>query len=352
MQTKISVIVPVYNAEKMLPYAIESLLAQTMKDIEIILVDDCSSDESRKLISAYAEKDNRVKGIFLDQNAGAGAARNCGIAQASGEYITFVDSDDWIEKDMYEEMYREAQVSRADICVCGYMQDILDADRKQKVSIAVVPSEQKAMDEKEVCECVVKLDKEKNFAYIWNKLYKRDILNNGTKVRFNKQSFGEDFIFNVEAFSNAGAVSVMGNAYYHYLEFNTDSLCQKVIPDFYSIICERYHKIKELCERRGCFDGQVRADIYAIHIKHIMASFIRNCDPRMKMSFSERRDKIKQAFSNWEISDICKYAGEEGKSQKILNFIFKTKSPIICQMFSELAWKAKKYCSPIFNRLK
>lgn len=352
MQAKISVIVPVYNAEKMLPYAVESLLAQTMKEIEIILVDDCSSDESRKLISVYVEKDSRVKGIFLEQNAGPGAARNCGLDQASGEYITFVDSDDYIEKDMYEEMYREAKASRADICVCGYMQDILGADRKHKESIAVVPSDRKAMDEKEVCECAVKLDKEKNFAYIWNKLYKRDILNNEAKVRFNKQSFGEDFIFNVEAFSNAEVVFVMGKAYYHYLEFNTDSLCQKVIPDFYSIICARHHKIKDLCEKRGCFDGQVRAEIYATHIKHIMASFVRNCDPRMNLSFNERRYRIKQTFSDQEIPDICKYARAEEKSQKILNLVFRTRSPVICQMFTELAWIAKKYCSPIFNHLK
>lgn len=113
---KVSVIVPVYNAEKYLPECVDSILAQTLRDIEVILVDDGSTDGSPALCDHYAKKDSRVH-VIHKPNGRAASARNAGLKIAQGEYIAFVDSDDWIEPDMYEKML----VANAEVCLCDYI---------------------------------------------------------------------------------------------------------------------------------------------------------------------------------------------------------------------------------------
>ena len=112
----ISVIVPVYNAEKYLTECVESILNQTIEDIELILVDDGSTDGSPAMCDAFAAQDPRVK-VIHKPNGRASSARNAGIRAATGEYIAFVDSDDWISPDMYEKMLEP----NADVCLCDYV---------------------------------------------------------------------------------------------------------------------------------------------------------------------------------------------------------------------------------------
>ena len=113
---KVSVIVPVYNAEQYLAECVDSILAQTLRDIEVILVDDGSTDSSPALCDAYAEKDSRIK-VIHKANGRAASARNAGLKIAQGEYVAFVDSDDWISPDMYEKMLSAG----ADVCLCDYV---------------------------------------------------------------------------------------------------------------------------------------------------------------------------------------------------------------------------------------
>ena len=113
---QVSVIVPVYNAEKYLAECVDSILAQSLRDIEVILVDDGSTDASPALCDAYMEKDHRVR-VIHKANGRAASARNAGLKIAQGEYVAFVDSDDWIAPDMYEKML----AAGADVCLCDYV---------------------------------------------------------------------------------------------------------------------------------------------------------------------------------------------------------------------------------------
>ncbi len=112
--TQVSVIIPVYNTEKYLPKCLESVCNQTLKDIEIICVNDCSPDNSLAVLQEYAKNDNRIKLINFAENKGAAAARNAGIDAATGEYIGFVDSDDFVDLDFYEKLYTKAKETDAD----------------------------------------------------------------------------------------------------------------------------------------------------------------------------------------------------------------------------------------------
>lgn len=113
---KVSIIVPVYNAEKYLQECVESVLCQTLSDIELILVDDGSTDSSPTLCDQYAAQDRRVK-VIHKPNGRAASARNAGLRAASGEYVAFVDADDWISPDMYEKMLQ----TNADVTLCDYV---------------------------------------------------------------------------------------------------------------------------------------------------------------------------------------------------------------------------------------
>lgn len=105
--SKVSVIIPVYNTEKFLRKCLDSVCNQTLQDIEIICINDCSTDGSSEILREYAGKDNRIKLIELFENGGAAKARNIGIDIAHGEYIGFVDSDDFVDLDFYEKLYKK-----------------------------------------------------------------------------------------------------------------------------------------------------------------------------------------------------------------------------------------------------
>lgn len=117
MKPVISVIVPIYNVEKYLPRCIESILNQSFKEFELILVDDGSSDNSGKICDIYAEKDERVK-VIHKENGGVSSARNVGIKAVNGEYIGFVDPDDYIDREMYKNLYELCENNNCDIGIC------------------------------------------------------------------------------------------------------------------------------------------------------------------------------------------------------------------------------------------
>lgn len=121
----ISIIVPVYNVEAYIHQCIKSIIEQSYKNLEIILVDDGSKDKSGKICDDYARKDKRIK-VIHKKNGGLSDSRNAGITVATGKYIAFVDSDDWIEKNMYEKMYNECEKFGADICICGFFREYKD----------------------------------------------------------------------------------------------------------------------------------------------------------------------------------------------------------------------------------
>lgn len=127
---KLSIIVPVYNVEKFLNKCLDSLVGQTMEDYEIILVDDGSKDASGRICDDYAERYPELVRVMHIDNGGQGRARNFGIDTAKGEYLGFVDSDDWVETDMYPKLCQRADETGADVVVCDFMAEFDDGRRE------------------------------------------------------------------------------------------------------------------------------------------------------------------------------------------------------------------------------
>ena len=222
---KVSVIVPVYKTEKYLVKCLNSIISQTLKDIEIICVNDGSPDNSLNILKSYASKDNRIK-IINQENSGVSCSRNNAMKIATGEFVSFVDSDDWLDKDFLEKLYNAAEKNNADIAVCGikrtkgwrwryYLKDLKEEvteNINRKFEICDVPSR----------------------SYVWNKIYRRNKLNQ-FNLEFVPKRYFEDMIFTPQALYYLGKLVSVPNVYYNY-RINKSSIVynksQKHIDDY------------------------------------------------------------------------------------------------------------------------
>lgn len=191
---KISVIVPVYNCEAFLPACIDSILRQTHEDLEIILVDDGAKDGSGAICDDYAAKDSRIR-VIHQANQGVSTARNNGVAAAKGDMVTFVDSDDTIEPDMYEVLVKLALDHKADIAHCGYRKIHFDGSYRDILGTGVLL----VQNSMEASECILK--GQYFTGSPWTKLYRKELFED---IRFDpKLKINEDILMNVQIFQKA-----------------------------------------------------------------------------------------------------------------------------------------------------
>lgn len=204
----ISIIVPVYKVEKYLPKCVDSILNQTFEMIELILVDDGSPDCSGEICDQYAEKDKRVK-VIHKANGGVSTARNAGLEIATGQYIGFIDSDDYIETDMFELLYTNLKKEKADISACGMFDLYVGREpRILKPQYFVLNAEQalKAFIEGNI-----------NNATVTNKLFKKELFE---EVRFPENQITEDAfaIFDVTRLAKKVVIDTQQKYYYYHRE--------------------------------------------------------------------------------------------------------------------------------------
>lgn len=213
---KISVIVPVYKAEAYLRRCVDSLLAQTFQDFELLLVDDGSPDRSGAICDEYAQQDSRVR-VFHKENGGVSSARQCGLDNAHGDYTIHADPDDWVEPDMLEALYAKATAEEADMVICDFYieRNGHQTYRKQQPT---------SLDH----ETVLRELFQQLHGSCCNKLVKRACYN-AYGVRFPEDfSFCEDLYVNASLLKHKLRVNYLNKAFYHYsTNENTNSIVQK-----------------------------------------------------------------------------------------------------------------------------
>ena len=230
MKAKVSVIVPIYNAEIYIDKCIQSIINQTLKDIEIILVDDGSTDKSVEISNKYAENDKRIK-VIKQKNKGASSARNYGISVATGDFITFVDSDDFIEIDMLEVLYNAAIDNKCDVILSG-IKIVKDSNIEYEFT-----TDSKIYTKQEVFKLFY-FDKEPfSPNYACGKLIKRSVCN---KVKFREDIFlMEDTLFSVELFMNcSNNIMYIDRHLYNYVQrmgSESKHFSKKRITSFYAL---------------------------------------------------------------------------------------------------------------------
>lgn len=207
MSAKVSVIIPVYNTEALLPRCLESVVAQTLSDIEIICVDDGSTDGSLRLLNEWAARDSRIR-VIHQSNGRQGKARNAGMAIAKGEYIGFIDSDDYIPVEYFERLYEAAKEVDADMAICGIVKQ-KPLGNKRVIGFERNEVFDTAAEKFTVCSCPP------NFHPV-NKLYRRAMLDS-IELRFAEGVQYEDVMFVTRALAESGRLVTVSDVWYCYV---------------------------------------------------------------------------------------------------------------------------------------
>lgn len=299
---KISVIVPIYNVEKYLDRCIQSIINQTYRNLEIILVDDGSTDNCSNICDKYAKRDDRIK-VIHKKNGGLADARNKGLEIITGEYVGFIDSDDYIDKDMYEYLYSLIQKNNADISICGkyiVYEDGRKIGTNKESDLAILDSKQ----------ALIQLNSFSFFNMsVCDKLYKRKIVS-GIEFPFGKKS--EDYFVTYQYFARAKKIVASKQPkYYYFQRSNSISRGKKVHHDY----IEGAKAQKEFFDENYPEISFVGNTAYAFSY---IATYNRYLNNQIKMS-KENKKMFKKEVTKYR-KDIIKnkYISKNKKLQAIL----------------------------------
>ena len=250
----ISIVMPVFNAEKYLKKSIESILCQTYPAWELILIDNGSEDYSLRICQEYAKKDDRILVLHQHQNRGVSAARNLGVEKACGNYITFLDADDWVAEDYLEMLVKTAKDTRADMLVCQFKK-VYDADREAANEMTAEESEETKIPANVVYDrgdyvnqCLLN-----GYTHCWGVLYKISLLEG---IRFpSRVTIGEDVLFLIDTILQAEKIVVTEYDGYRYYINENGAMNRKFTKSYMDqILCWQKAKEKLLDKYPGIED--------------------------------------------------------------------------------------------------
>lgn len=263
-QSLVSVIVPVFNAEKYLAKTIKSILGQTHSNFELILINDGSTDKSESICLDYLKKDKRIK-YHKQKNQGPSVARNLGIDMAIGDYITFVDSDDYLIEDGLEILLMHSKDS--DLVISGYI-NLFHNDNQS----STLPVISKHYTKNDFIQGLGQLLHQNLFHYVWDKLYRKDILET---IRFDsKLKLGEDFFFNLEVLEKIEEISLVHEVTYKHIWINEASLTEGFKEELFLLRKKMYLTMVSFLEKNQEYQNENKYYVDKIFAQRIVACFM------------------------------------------------------------------------------
>lgn len=297
-EIKISTIIPAYNCERYIEKCINSIYNQTYKNFETIIVDDFSQDSTYEICKKLQKKFNNIKIIKLEKNMGVSDARNTGIKHAIGDYIHFIDSDDTIQENMYEEFASILQEHKYDIIISGInnIYDKKDKSVKEEPEFCI-----DCKNKKDIASAINNInhnDRTWFFNVVWNKLYKKDIITKN-KIKFdNSINLGEDFIFNIDYFKKINDMFIINKSMYNYYLRQEESLVKKFRTDVIYRRNKVYKSLANLYEYYNINTSQnlLKLEKYEGYLSYhtIYTIFNDNC----KLNQNEKKEFLKQILES------------------------------------------------------
>ena len=328
---KVSVIIPIYKVEKYLSRCLDSVVNQTLDDIEIVLVDDGSPDSCPEICDRYAKKDSRIK-VIHKKNEGLGYARNSGMLIATGEYIAFLDSDDYVSKDMYEKVYSELKRTDADCCVTGYVvkKDSGDEIHKENPLGTAVYESDDIITKVLAGMLGSKPDQARDTDVgmsVWKCVYRKELLQDkGILFPSERELISEDIIFQIRVLPQVKRVCTLSEVMYYYCEkANSQSLTKTYSKDkfdrykkLYNVELEMLSKIK-FCEETRLRATRMFLGNTRVCIKQICQS--------TENSKQEKKTLLQEICDDKEIQDVLKWYPwkDNPLRQKIVTLLIKKK---------------------------
>lgn len=326
MSRKLSIIIPVYGVEKYLPKCIESVLNQTFLDFELILIDDGSPDKCGEICDYYAKKDNRIH-VIHQENRGISAARNAGLNFASGEFIAFIDSDDWIDKDMYERLFAVTERDAVEIIACGFKkiyEDYYIADGKGEIFL---------FNNK---QAIADLLNENHLRMeVWNKVIKRNLIGN---LRFKENQRYEEIYFTTNLIFKAKKIGYIDLPKYNYLISRPDNFGNSTFSEDRLVLFDEFKLFINKLEEKKYYDLILKAK--EIYMTYAMSFYF------IASKQSDNRTIFKKIYEQFNVyyKEVC---SRIAIIQKIKFILFKFYPTI----YTKIYFLKNKFKQNYFKRL-
>lgn len=347
---KVSIIMPVYNVDKYLQRAVDSVLNQSLKQIELFLVDDGSKDNSGKICDEYANKDKRVH-VIHQQNQGAHMARNNCLNLAKGKYLCFFDSDDEVDENMLEEMYDMSEQNNLTLAVSGFYIETYYSEDKYVVLDYVPPKEIIYTDRQTFRKESFQFFDKNMFYSPWNKLYKREyIIANDIKFPV---TYRDDFPFVVEVIKDIDRIGFTKKQYYHFKRQRKESETAKYTPNLYDKRVEEHEMMLNLFMHWSLLTDRNSLEMISRRyidrlIECIVNLYNENCD----LTNKQKREKIKEYINNEYATVSLQNANPKTMYLKIMYIPIRLKNIFLISLMAKVIHFSKKHFTKLFSILK
>lgn len=313
-QIKVTVIMPVYKVEAYVGRAIETIQKQTLKEWEFLIVDDGSPDQSGAICDEYARKDDRIR-VIHQKNSGAPAARNRAMEEARGEYLYFMDGDDWAEETMLQDLYDMAKRDRAQLVISGfYIDTYYDGDQyysEKKQGISGIYQNADAFH-----KAAYDLFDHNQLYSPWNKLYERAYIEE-KNIRFPK-TFWDDFPFVLAVIRDIERVSVTENLYYHFIRARAESETAAYRPNMYEKREEEHQWMQELYDHWGIHDENSTEMIARRYVERFIGCVENLTNKNCKLGIKEKRRIVKEMLSKKHLKECLRYMRPRSRYMAVL----------------------------------
>lgn len=307
----VSIIIPVYNAEKCLGYCLNSIASQTYRNLEIILVNDGSTDDSLKICNNYAFLDSRIRVIDIP-NAGVSNARNVGLKAATGEYIEFADADDVLNPKMVETLVDKMDTYQSDLVICGFEMVSLNSNQQPQ---DIIHFNSASLGEE--CVYTQQLFFEKLSCILWrtsllecpwNKMFRKDIIRNYNLQFPIDKSLGEDFCFNIDYFAYVNKVVILSDELYYYMQINQTALTRKFQANYFEDQLYLIKKFDDVVRKNIKLSKQERVYLAEYMVAKTIQSIRHLFDENSGLASAQRKARIAEIINNSYVRDAIKLA--------------------------------------------
>lgn len=344
----ITIIIPIYNSKKYLKKTIETVLQQTYNNYELILIDDGSTDNSLEICKNYEKIDKRIK-VFTQKNKGVATARNKGIENSQGEFICFMDSDDYIEKTMLDQYIKVSEIYKPDLIVSGYFSEV-DLDEKITYDKIYCPNKNYKNIEEIKQDFVLLWDKHLLYN-IWNKLYSARIIKEH-QIKFPDSNWGEDIEFNRQYLLKINTLYNMQECFYHYIRGRKETITGKYIENLYDIRLKEDEEFREYFKEYGINEEDYREFCARRHIERTLGCIENLFNKNCKLNLRKKRNEVKRILEDQKTRKYLKEMKPNSKKMKILLIPYKMKSVAMAMIIGKILSICKEKFPDLFNGLK
>ncbi len=345
---RLSVIIPAYNCAATIGDTLESLMAQTMADLEIIIINDGSTDNTLEVLERYVRGDEHIRVISVE-NSGPASARNLGIREAEGDYLYFMDSDDLILPDMLRDMIQLAEKHDLDCVACGYtMENVSGSHTHSKVFgyedfVAETPEEYRAR--------LMDMIKAHLMYVVWNKIFRTSLIKeNG--ILFGDFFSGEDRLFNTQTFPFIRRFGFLNKPYYRYFLRGQKTLANRYLDNRFESALACHTALIDAYRKMGLYDEQNRQYIDFVFVKGVMSCFTQLNAKGCPMKWKEKKAFIRETLQNSYVSAAIHSTDADVGYSKMVNRILCTGNAALIYLMAKAVYLLQFRLNSLYLNLK